>query len=63
MFFAVFDDGRVICLKRTALCLKSGKYLTASIAIDQLHLTHPEYIGVTTVKITTVRGSRSRDNI
>lgn len=43
-YFSVFDDGDILCLKRTALCLKSGKHFAASATLDQLPLTHPEHI-------------------
>jgi Ras-related protein Rab-1A len=42
--FLVFDDGDITSLKRTALCLKSGKHFAASSTLDQLPLTHPEHI-------------------
>jgi len=29
-FFAVFNDGDIKCLKRTAICLKSGKHFADS---------------------------------
>jgi len=62
-FVAVFDDGDITCLKRTALCLKSGRHFAASATLDQLPLTHPErpeHIGVTPVRTTIVQGRRSR---
>lgn len=60
MLFSVFDDGDITCLKRTALCLKSGKHFAASATLDQLPLTHPEHIGITPVKTTIVQGRRNR---
>ncbi|XP_025196742.1 AT-rich interactive domain-containing protein 4B-like isoform X3 [Melanaphis sacchari] len=59
-YTVVFDDGDITCLKRTALCLKSGKHFAASATLDQLPLTHPEHIGVTPVRTTIVQGRRSR---
>ncbi|XP_022168878.1 AT-rich interactive domain-containing protein 4B-like isoform X2 [Myzus persicae] len=59
-YTVVFDDGDITCLKRTALCLKSGRHFAASATLDQLPLTHPEHIGVTPVRTTIVQGRRSR---
>ncbi|KAE9524346.1 hypothetical protein AGLY_015385 [Aphis glycines] len=59
-YTVVFDDGDITCLKRTALCLKSGKHFAASATLDQLPLTHPEHIGITPVKTTIVQGRRNR---
>ncbi|XP_060843777.1 AT-rich interactive domain-containing protein 4A-like isoform X3 [Rhopalosiphum padi] len=59
-YTVVFDDGDITCLKRTALCLKSGKHFAASATLDQLPLTHPEHIGITPVRTTIVQGRRSR---
>ncbi|XP_060859936.1 AT-rich interactive domain-containing protein 4B-like [Metopolophium dirhodum] len=60
LYTVVFDDGDISCLKRTALCLKSGRHFAASATLDQLPLTHPEHIGVTPVRTTIVQGRRSR---
>lgn len=57
--FTVFDDGDITCLKRTALCLKSGKHFAASATLDQLPLTHPEHIS-TPVHNTIVYSRRCR---
>lgn len=54
--FTVFNDGDITCLKRTALCLKSGKHFAASATLDQLPLTHPEHIGA----IIYTSGQRNR---
>lgn len=58
-YFLVFDDGDILCLKRTALCLKSGKHFAASATLDQLPLTHPEHIS-TPVCNSVVYGRRSQ---
>lgn len=42
--FLVFDDGDITSLRRSALCLKSGKHFAASDTLDQLPLTNPEHI-------------------
>jgi len=47
--FVVFDDGDITCLKRTSLCLKSGKHFASSATLDQLPLTHPEHFSSPTV--------------
>lgn len=59
-YTVVFDDGDITCLKRTALCLKSGRHFAASATLDQLPLTHPEHIGITPVRTTIVQGRRNR---
>jgi len=58
--FAVFNDGDITCLKRTALCLESGRHFTDSATFDQLPLTHPEHIGITPVGTTILQSHRSR---
>ncbi|XP_050438294.1 AT-rich interactive domain-containing protein 4B-like isoform X2 [Adelges cooleyi] len=58
-YTVVFDDGDITCLKRSALCLKSGKHFAASATLDQLPLTHPEHITSPT-RNTIVYGRRSR---
>lgn len=58
-YFAVFDDGDITSLKRSALCLKSGRHFAASSSLDQLPLTHPEH-NISLNGTNTVRGRRSR---
>ncbi|KAA0199218.1 hypothetical protein HAZT_HAZT000693 [Hyalella azteca] len=41
----VFDDGDITTLRRTSLCLKSGRHFAESESLDQLPLTHPEHFG------------------
>ena len=43
IFTAVFDDGDITTLRRSALCLKSGRHFAESETLDQLPLTHPEH--------------------
>ncbi|XP_050531327.1 AT-rich interactive domain-containing protein 4B-like isoform X2 [Daktulosphaira vitifoliae] len=61
-YTVVFDDGDITSLKRSALCLKSGKHFAASATLDQLPLTHPEHIGTPT-RNSIVYGRRSRKHI
>jgi Ras-related protein Rab-1A len=42
-YTVVFDDGDITTLKRSALCLKSGRHFNESETLDQLPLTHPEH--------------------
>lgn len=42
-YTVVFDDGDITTLRRTALCMKSGKHFNASESLDNLPLTHPEH--------------------
>uniref|UniRef100_T1H9V5 Tudor domain-containing protein n=1 Tax=Rhodnius prolixus TaxID=13249 RepID=T1H9V5_RHOPR len=42
-YTVVFDDGDITTLRRTALCLKSGRHFAESDTLDQLPLTHPEH--------------------
>lgn len=56
--FLVFDDGDITTLRRTALCLKSGRHFNESETLDQLPLTHPEHFGNPVVGGR--RGRRSR---
>lgn len=56
-FVTVFDDGDITTLKRTALCLKSGRHFNESETLDQLPLTHPEHFGN-----PVVGGRRGRRN-
>lgn len=41
----MFDDGDITTLRRSALCLKSGRHFAESETLDQLPLTHPEHFG------------------
>ncbi|XP_066148737.1 AT-rich interactive domain-containing protein 4B-like isoform X1 [Euwallacea fornicatus] len=45
-YTVVFDDGDITTLRRTALCLKSGRHFNESESLDQLPLTHPEHFGI-----------------
>lgn len=45
----MFDDGDVTSLKRTSLCLKSGKHFASSATLDQLPLNHPEHFSAPSV--------------
>lgn len=53
-YTVVFDDGDVTTLKRTSLCLKSGKHYSESESLDHLPLTNPEHFG------NPVRGGRGK---
>ena len=44
-YTVVFDDGDITTLRRSALCLKSGRHFNARETLDQLPLTHPEHFG------------------
>ena len=44
-YTVVFDDGDEATLKRSSLCLKSGKHFAESETLDQLPLTNPEHFG------------------
>lgn len=44
-YTVVFDDGDITTLRRSALCLKSGRHFNESETLDQLPLTHPEHFG------------------
>ncbi|KAG5900579.1 AT-rich interactive domain-containing protein 4B [Gonioctena quinquepunctata] len=57
-YTVVFDDGDITTLRRTALCLKSGRHFNESETLDQLPLTHPEHFGNPVVGGR--RGRRSR---
>lgn len=46
-YTVVFDDGDETTLKRTALCLKSGKHYAESESLDHLPLTNPEHFANT----------------
>ncbi|CAH1126604.1 unnamed protein product [Ceutorhynchus assimilis] len=56
-YTVVFDDGDITTLRRTALCLKSGRHFNESETLDQLPLTHPEHFG-----IPVMGGRRGRRN-
>ncbi|XP_017784229.1 PREDICTED: AT-rich interactive domain-containing protein 4B [Nicrophorus vespilloides] len=57
-YTVVFDDGDIMTLRRTALCLKGGKHFNESETLDQLPLTHPEHFG--NPVMVRGRGRRSR---
>ncbi|XP_055380997.1 AT-rich interactive domain-containing protein 4B [Condylostylus longicornis] len=57
-YTVVFDDGDITTLRRTALCLKSGRHFNESETLDQLPLTHPEHFS--NPVIGGRRGRRSR---
>ncbi|KAL4154109.1 hypothetical protein QTP88_001942 [Uroleucon formosanum] len=59
-FSAIFDDGDITCLKRTALCLKSRGYFADSATLDQLPQTHPEHNDVTPIRTTLIQSRRSQ---
>ena len=59
-FDTVFDDGDITTLRRTALCLKSGRHFAESETLDQLPLTHPEHFG--TPVLGGRRGGRRRQD-
>uniref|UniRef100_A0A8D8ZI51 AT-rich interactive domain-containing protein 4B n=1 Tax=Cacopsylla melanoneura TaxID=428564 RepID=A0A8D8ZI51_9HEMI len=58
-YTVVFDDGDITTLRRTALCLKSGRHFAESETLDQLPLTHPEHFS-TPVMGASRRGRRGR---
>ncbi|KAJ8946446.1 hypothetical protein NQ318_014434 [Aromia moschata] len=45
-YTVVFDDGDITTLRRTALCLKSGRHFNESETLDQLPLTHPNILEI-----------------
>nr|CAD7409441.1 unnamed protein product [Timema poppensis] len=57
-YTVVFDDGDITTLRRTALCLKSGRHFAESETLDQLPLTHPEHFSSPVVVERTGRRSR-----
>ncbi|GJQ66478.1 hypothetical protein Trydic_g4472 [Trypoxylus dichotomus] len=59
-YTVVFDDGDITTLRRTALCLKSGRHFNESETLDQLPLTHPEHFGNPVMGGRGARGRRSR---
>ena len=44
-YTVIFDDGDETTLRRTSLCLKSGKHYSESESLDHLPLTNPEHFG------------------
>nr|CAD7405664.1 unnamed protein product [Timema cristinae] len=61
-YTVVFDDGDITTLRRTALCLKSGRHFAESETLDQLPLTHPEHFSSPVVVERTGRRSRQTHN-
>ncbi|KAK5647626.1 hypothetical protein RI129_002518 [Pyrocoelia pectoralis] len=61
-YTVVFDDGDITTLRRTALCLKSGRHFNESETLDQLPLTHPEHFGNPVVGGRRGRRSRQEDS-
>ncbi|XP_059485195.1 AT-rich interactive domain-containing protein 4A isoform X2 [Neocloeon triangulifer] len=57
-YTVVFDDGDITTLRRTALCLKSGRHFAEGDTLDKLPLTHPEHFSNPVVN--NRRGRRSR---
>lgn len=57
-YTVIFDDGDITTLRRTSLCLKSGKHFAESESLDHLPLTNPEHFG-NPVSLNS-RGSRRR---
>ena len=53
-YTVTFNDGDIATLRRTALCMKSGKHYNASESLDKLPLTHPEHFS------TPVGSAKSR---
>ncbi|KAL1114997.1 hypothetical protein AAG570_007820, partial [Ranatra chinensis] len=58
-YTVVFDDGDITTLRRSALCLKSGRHFAESETLDQLPLTHPEHFS--NPVIGGRRGRRNRN--
>lgn len=56
--YLVFDDGDITTLRRSALCLKSGRHFAEGDTLDKLPLTHPEHFSNPVVN--NRRGRRSR---
>lgn len=59
-YTVVFNDGDIATLKRTALCLKSGKHFNESYSLDTLPLTNPEHKPYPVPKKGAAKGRRSR---
>ncbi|KAI1286199.1 AT-rich interactive domain-containing protein 4B [Halotydeus destructor] len=58
-YTVIFDDGDETTLRRTSLCLKSGRHYSESESLDHLPLTNPEHFG-NPVSISGGRNRRSR---
>lgn len=56
-YTVIFDDGDETTLRRTSLCLKSGKHYSESESLDHLPLTNPEHFGN---PVSMNKGRRSR---
>jgi len=54
----VFDDGDVVSLKRTQICLKGDKHFMESDTLDKLPLTNPEHFGAPVNLLKKERRSR-----
>ncbi|KAL7297423.1 hypothetical protein TKK_0009802 [Trichogramma kaykai] len=61
-YTVVFDDGDITTLRRSALCLKSGRHFNESETLDQLPLTHPEHFGNPVIGARG-RGRRSKPTL
>ncbi|XP_063918566.1 AT-rich interactive domain-containing protein 4B-like isoform X2 [Zophobas morio] len=61
-YTVVFDDGDITTLRRSALCLKSGRHFNESETLDQLPLTHPEHFGNPVVGGRRGRRNRQEDS-
>lgn len=59
-YTVVFDDGDETTLRRTSLCLKSGKHFAESESLDHLPLTNPEHFG-NPVNLGSVKSRRKRN--
>ncbi|XP_077530282.1 uncharacterized protein LOC144142565 isoform X1 [Haemaphysalis longicornis] len=58
-YTVVFDDGDETTLRRTSLCLKSGRHFAESETLDQLPLTNPEHFGTPVIGNKLKRKRRS----
>lgn len=58
-YTVVFDDGDETTLRRTSLCLKSGRHFAESETLDQLPLTNPEHFGIPVLGSKNKRKRRS----
>ncbi|XP_067137771.1 AT-rich interactive domain-containing protein 4B-like isoform X2 [Centruroides vittatus] len=58
-YTVVFDDGDETTLRRTSLCLKSGRHFAESETLDQLPLTNPEHFGIPVIGSKNKRKRRS----
>ncbi|XP_067119797.1 AT-rich interactive domain-containing protein 4A-like isoform X2 [Centruroides vittatus] len=61
-YTVVFDDGDETTLRRTSLCLKSGRHFAESETLDQLPLTNPEHFGTPVMGTKAKRKRRSTMN-